>query len=270
MLHELGHNLGLRHTDGQGEGSAGVGLVHIPGTPTSDPNSFMRSRSCGVSWTGFSNGDLIALNHLWPIRYFVNFYYDGAINGINSQFNRIAVVPNTDFYLDRSIMPKEVSSYRVFSGWYEEGSTNPWNYNVKITSDVTLYPRWRTSGGFTYVSKDSHGNSYITFQITETTGVELSAYVERGLNYWYDIYRLKDETHASILDYSAGAMRKRIDISEYIPLYAPQYTNSVTSFEHKEYVVLSPGHHWLLPIFTTNLGSQNGPGRGIVYATVKY
>lgn len=52
ITHEIGHCLGLRHTDyfnrslscgsGGNEGSAGVGAVHVPGTPTGfDANSVM-------------------------------------------------------------------------------------------------------------------------------------------------------------------------------------------------------------------------------------
>ncbi|MBK9752765.1 MAG: VCBS repeat-containing protein [Nannocystis sp.] len=82
ITHELGHCLGFRHTDyynpdiscGQGgsggnEGDAGVGAVHIPGTPTtatyngSIMNSCYNSGSTGV-WTA---NDLTALKELYGL-----------------------------------------------------------------------------------------------------------------------------------------------------------------------------------------------------------
>ncbi len=83
MLHEIGHCLGLRHTDwrSNGEGSYGsffdfLGIrpgqpVHISGTPSdeSDGNSIMWSSLGNTPLIGFSNFDLVALRTLYPHAY---------------------------------------------------------------------------------------------------------------------------------------------------------------------------------------------------------
>ena len=79
LTHEIGHCIGFRHTDyfnrslscgiGGNEGDAGVGAIHIPGTPANtniDMNSVMLSCfNSGVSGE-FSNYDATALTHLYP------------------------------------------------------------------------------------------------------------------------------------------------------------------------------------------------------------
>ena len=79
ITHEIGHCVGLRHTDyfnrsiscgsGGNEGSAGVGAIHIVGTPATtnvDLNSVMLA-CFDTNETGeFSNFDRIALETIYP------------------------------------------------------------------------------------------------------------------------------------------------------------------------------------------------------------
>ncbi len=77
IAHEMGHCIGMRHTDymnrsyscggaAYNEGSAGVGAVWIPGTPTGpDANSWMLSCiGSGVN-RPFTNNDKTALNYIY-------------------------------------------------------------------------------------------------------------------------------------------------------------------------------------------------------------
>lgn len=76
LTHEMGHCIGFRHTDymnrayscggkRSNEGTAGVGAVLIPGTPSSaDANSWMLACSNGGNRV-FNANDIIALNYLY-------------------------------------------------------------------------------------------------------------------------------------------------------------------------------------------------------------
>ena len=77
LAHEIGHCIGFRHTDYMNrayscggtpvnEGSAGVGAINIPGTPTGpDPNSWMLSCIGSGQDRPFNANDKIALNYLY-------------------------------------------------------------------------------------------------------------------------------------------------------------------------------------------------------------
>ncbi|HLM68195.1 MAG TPA: M57 family metalloprotease [Longimicrobium sp.] len=67
MTHELGHNIGMAHTD-QSFGTL------VPGTPTSDGGSVMNSGNtyggcppAAPSWSGFSSNDQKAARYLYPL-----------------------------------------------------------------------------------------------------------------------------------------------------------------------------------------------------------
>jgi Dual-action HEIGH metallo-peptidase len=75
IAHEMGHCIGFRHTDymnrayscgtGGNEGSAGVGAIHIPGTPTGpSAGSWMLACSNGGN-RPFTTADRTALNYLY-------------------------------------------------------------------------------------------------------------------------------------------------------------------------------------------------------------
>ncbi|MDN5284918.1 MAG: protease [Mucilaginibacter sp.] len=76
IQHEIGHCIGFRHTDyfnrafscggtATNEGSAGIGAINIPGTPTAaDAASWMLACSNGSDRT-FNANDKIALNYLY-------------------------------------------------------------------------------------------------------------------------------------------------------------------------------------------------------------
>ena len=77
LAHEMGHCIGFRHTDyfnrsyscggsAVNEGSAGVGAINIPGTPTgADPNSWMLSCIGSGQNRPFNANDITALNYLY-------------------------------------------------------------------------------------------------------------------------------------------------------------------------------------------------------------
>ncbi len=92
MKHEIGHTLGLRHTDwfsrqscgGSGESSAPYGAVHIPGTPTGyDSSSLMLACFNSYESGNFGSYDIVALEYLYPLPSFsVNI--SGPTRGNNS------------------------------------------------------------------------------------------------------------------------------------------------------------------------------------------
>jgi hypothetical protein len=77
LAHEIGHCIGFRHTDyfnrsiscggsAVNEGSAGVGAINIPGTPTgTSSGSWMLSCIGSGQNRPFNSADVTALNYLY-------------------------------------------------------------------------------------------------------------------------------------------------------------------------------------------------------------
>jgi hypothetical protein len=65
LAHELGHCIGLRHTNWQPNGESSA--IPIPSTPASDGASIMNGGTCGANWAGLSPHDKVALLSLYPV-----------------------------------------------------------------------------------------------------------------------------------------------------------------------------------------------------------
>lgn len=133
MAHELGHTLGLRHTDwySVGEGASPYGAIHIPGTPTtsqSDAGSVMNAQL--HAWgSGFSPNDRIAARYLFPGG--AGPAVTGALSGstpVNSWTAMQDALSYEVYYVDWANVPDP-----IFGSWPAE------QYTLLTTTTSTSY-----------------------------------------------------------------------------------------------------------------------------------
>lgn len=258
-MHELGHNLGLRHTNGLGEGDGGVGLVQIPGTPTSDSQSFMNSTTCGNSWNGASTYDVVALKTLWP-KCIISFADGSSLPQMEVDYGS---------YLSRNLIP--TSAKGIFAGWFKNAVlTIPFSYGETIIGDITLYPKWRDKTNVIRLMAISDTSaSTVRFTLSQVTPVTfLDIEVERGFNEWSEISRFTEETGVTLTKIPAS-FSIRTFIEPYIWNANP---NSYAIYNWQDATVLDPGEYVLEARFTKSLGLQNGADgkHGVIRAVIEY
>lgn len=251
LMHEIGHNLGLRHTDCKINNEiSNKGMHQVPDTPESDENSFMNSKTCGKSWNGITYYDKITFAHLWPYSYTVHFE--------NADVDDIVVKQQRKYYVSRYLIPERQGF--VFSGWMHTlQAYSPFCYNQAISSDKTLYAAWhKTNDLITKSVYSGEGEQSIEFTLTSATPISITSTVSKALNTWYEL-RNADGTYSKL---------EKIDnVCTFTKIIDMRNDEMWTSDDNKvvsrsETFMLEAGKYRLTSSMTTKLGDQNNTPSG--------
>lgn len=246
LMHEVGHNLGLRHTDCKTNNeSEGEGWIKIPGTPDNDPNSYMISQRSDITWGGFSEGDAIALDYLWPKTYMI--YFDGSRPEI-----KIKLRKTESYYLPYNIIPTMNVEGKDFQEWHHHPTVyTPLNYGTPIRSDMYLYPRWIDKREKKTFVMSTQYTAVGEIRMDRVAPVIVKCRIRRGLNTWGELQSV-DGTYIKIereLDEFSYSLNFRNYVSALL-------TGEEYSLERTIY--MTPGDYDISLSFTKELGEQNG------------
>lgn len=251
LMHEIGHNLGLRHTDCKVNNEIiGPGMNQIPGTPESDKNSFMNSSTCGKSWVGMQYYDEMTLAYLWPFSYTIHFE--------NADIEDIVVKQKRKYYVSRYLIPQR-KGY-VFSGWqYSSHFYTPYCYNFAFSSDRTLYAAWRKNTNLeTKTIYSGEGKHELEFSLDYAIPVTFTSTVSRALNTWYEL-RNAEGTFSKIEKIDGNCTFSKVIDMRNDEMWTSDDNNMVS---HSETFMLEAGNYRLTSSMTTKLGDQNNTASG--------
>ncbi|NMO22492.1 protease B [Pyxidicoccus fallax] len=235
ITHELGHAIGFRHTDyynrsiscgsGGDEGQAGVGAIHIPGTPEtatvggSIMNSCFRATETG-EWT---SSDITALNYLYPTGgggtacSSYNFTSYRGQNGTQISCGCPAVsggtVWGTDMYTDDS----NVCAAAVHAGVIPASGGNVTvtiqpgqnSYTGTTRNGITTYSYGAWAGSFSFAGRPTPPScstyNFTSYRGQNGTRIPCSCSAVSGGSVWgTDLYT--DDSNVCVAAVHAGAI----------------------------------------------------------------
>ncbi|WP_461644185.1 M57 family metalloprotease [Labilibaculum euxinus] len=119
LAHELGHNIGLRHTDWNStENAEPYGAIHIPYTP--DANSVMNMATCSFEWDGLTAGDEEAIYRI----------YNGLIGYMEGPY-----ALDCEGWGTWSIDVEKPSDDINYAWYYKMPETNVWTRAIDVNGD---------------------------------------------------------------------------------------------------------------------------------------
>lgn len=169
ILHELGHNIGMRHTNwsANGETAGADGAILIANTPTSDASSIMNAGECGNTRTNFSTADLTALRTMYPKFSNMNLVVVGKA-ATGTKTTEVHIMDGGTLY-QSFLVQTGTALHETNADWqFTEG-----DYNRDGVKDLIAIKRRNTGTNKTEVHVLNGANNYQSFilQIGTALGV---------------------------------------------------------------------------------------------------